>query len=208
MFTNVRFSSPLPSLRAMAAAVYLALVAAGAGCEVAGSGDDASGAGDDAGAADAAPNDGTAPETASDSSDPAIAADTSASASANDAAGAHADALAPLAGFEQVVHEVIGANGCAGGYCHGPSLAAGDGAPGGAGFATLRAMLLTAQSATPGCATPRWIVPGAPLQSLLYRKVAPGVSVSGCGDKMPPSSAGVTPAQAATLRAWIEAGAH
>lgn len=105
--------------------------------------------------------------------------------------------------FSEVM-DVLITGGCTNGYCHG----------GGSGTMTLSAdpevtyLSLVDQpaggvSCKPGAMTR--VVPGDPENSLLWQKIAPGVTP--CGSKMPPESMGLNEAQVETVRGWIAAGA-
>lgn len=56
-----------------------------------------------------------------------------------------------------------------------------------------------------GCAGMKFVVPGQPDQSLLYRKVADAMPV--CGARMPLSLAPLKPEELTQIRTWIEMGA-
>ncbi len=100
--------------------------------------------------------------------------------------------------FQRVFDEVLVPNGCTNGYCHGQSagglvLRDVDGA-----FRALVGPLAT-------CDGSARVVPGAPEQSALWRKIAPGVMA--CGSKMPPAVGSVSPVAAELVRQWIAEGA-
>jgi hypothetical protein len=103
------------------------------------------------------------------------------------------------------VHAILEAGGCTNGYCHG----------GGTGTLLMTADAdgtyaeLVEQPAGGMLCGPSGlmrVMPGDAENSLLWQKVAPGVTP--CGDKMPPQAAPLGDAQVETVRAWIAGGAN
>ncbi|GEM_PF-2941855 len=165
----------------------------------------------------------TAPDTTTAADTTTTAADTGASAatdtaandsatSANDAAAVDAtagDTATTAAPTMAEVHaKVISQYSCSSGYCHGPVMGPSKSQSTPELMKKLHTALLAGNSKEATCGTKKWVVAGQPMDSLLYRKIAPGVSTNGCGKKMPPSGAdGVTAEQAAIVKAWILGGA-
>ena len=106
--------------------------------------------------------------------------------------------------FGAVYTGVIKKYGCAANLCHGPK-----GKP--YLFAdeafSYQHLVGVAAGAAYSCLGDTLVVPGDAKASLLWRKVAPGVTA--CGDKMPVviGGDGVEPEDAALIEAWIQAGA-
>lgn len=93
--------------------------------------------------------------------------------------------------WSEVYQAVFAANNCGG--CHGS-------------FSTANNALANLQNGS-YCGA-KFVVPGNASQSSIVWKLVAGVSLpGGCGQKMPPSSSGVSASAAAKLQAWIDAGA-
>lgn len=109
----------------------------------------------------------------------------------------------PLAGatFTRVFEEVLLRNGCSSSACHGQGAGELDLSTPDAAYTAL----LRAPARTLACASQVRVVPGDARSSLLWQKLAPGVST--CGAKMPPAVGAVSPAAAALVEAWITSGA-
>jgi hypothetical protein len=97
----------------------------------------------------------------------------------------------PNVGFDQVWAQVVYPSGCSGGYCHGSVM-------------NDRDRILN-RASDEDCGDQRWVVPGKPEESLLWRKINPGTSV--CGDKMPKDGDPLSQAQADLVYQWILQGA-
>lgn len=113
------------------------------------------------------------------------------------------DAPAPAgpASFQRVFDEVVVRNGCANRACHGLAPGAG-----GLSLATIdEAYAALVGPTSLGCAPAARVEIGRPEASVLWRKIAPGVTA--CGAKMPPAVGAVSPAAAELVHAWITAGA-
>jgi predicted CxxxxCH...CXXCH cytochrome family protein len=103
--------------------------------------------------------------------------------------------------FAKIFDEVIDPAGCTNGYCHGS----------GAGYLQLTDRqtsyqnLVSAPAFNGACGVELRVSPMDPDQSLLWRKIAPGVSV--CEGKMPQGTLGLSNEQADLIHRWIMAGA-
>lgn len=113
----------------------------------------------------------------------------------------------PLAGatFTRVFEEVLLRNGCSSPACHGQGAGAAAGELDLTTPDAAYAALLRTPARTLACASQVRVVPGDARSSLLWQKIAPGVSA--CGAKMPPAVGAVSPAAAALVEAWITSGA-
>jgi hypothetical protein len=102
--------------------------------------------------------------------------------------------------FAAIYKPVFVDGGCTNGYCHG-----------GSGSLSMRtaeaayAALVGVRAGGADCAGAVRVVPGRPQDSLLWRKVAPGVTA--CGSKMPAGRESLAGPQLDLVRRWIEAGA-
>lgn len=162
------------------------------------------GASDSAAAADTgiAPDTGVVADAASDTPAPAdvpatpdVAADTGADALPADVSATGAPT------FGAIYTGIFKPNGCTNGYCHGGGsggLKMGD-------EATAYANLINIPAKADGCSAKVRVSPGKHAESLLWQKVAPGVSV--CEGKMPDGSPGLDQPSADLIAAWIDAGA-
>jgi hypothetical protein len=107
----------------------------------------------------------------------------------------------PAPTFARIYDEILVPSNCTNGYCHGS----------GAGYLTLSdldtsyASLVGARAFNGSCEVELRVAPSDPEASLLWRKIAPGISV--CAEKMPFGTDGLPTPQAELLRRWIEAGA-
>lgn len=109
--------------------------------------------------------------------------------------------------FTDVFEQVILANGCNSGYCHGDGF-------GGLEMtdeATSYASLVEMQATAPLCGQSVLVVPGSPDESVLWYRVRPTSLDAGdpCAEssKMPKSSMGVSDDQAKLVADWIAGGA-
>lgn len=102
--------------------------------------------------------------------------------------------------WESVFEDLLRARGCAGARCHGGSEA---------GFqvtdaAGTRAALVGAEASGDECAGMPLVAPGAPDDSLFYRKLAARDEADVCGDPMPLGAPRLNDDDLAAVRAWIE----
>jgi polyvinyl alcohol dehydrogenase (cytochrome) len=100
--------------------------------------------------------------------------------------------------YSAIYDEIFDAQGCGADRCHG-------------GLGILLNAKATGYSnlidgvGTMGCVGMRFVVPGQPMESLLYRKLADAMPP--CGARMPLSLAPLKPEELAQVRTWIEMGA-
>ena len=108
-------------------------------------------------------------------------------------------------GFGEVYEQVILANGCNSGYCHGDGV-------GGLTLtdeATSYASLVEVTASAAACDQTTLVVPGAVEASILWYRVRPAAQDGGiaCATKMPLGSMGLVDAQAQLVHDWIAGGA-
>jgi hypothetical protein len=107
--------------------------------------------------------------------------------------------------FLDVYEQILMPEGCTGGYCHG-------GMAGGLVMtdeATSYANLVEVAATLPICGLTVRVVPGAPEESIMWRRVRPAALDMGdmCAPKMPQGSMGLDDAKAQLVYDWIAAGA-
>ena len=108
----------------------------------------------------------------------------------------------PRSAFASLYADVFQPAGCTAGYCHGGAHAANlDMETEDRAYANLVRVAVTAKDCDVGAR----VQPGKPDESLLWRKVAPGMAA--CGPKMPLGTLGLSSPDAERVRQWIAAGA-
>ncbi|WAS90019.1 hypothetical protein [Nannocystis punicea] len=120
-----------------------------------------------------------------------------------DASTTDTGAAAPS--FTEVYESIFMASGCLAGYCHGNmagELLMTD-------EATAYANLVEVEASQAACGLSVRVVPGAPEQSVLWRRVRPIALDEGdmCATKMPSGSMGLGEADAQLVHDWIAGGA-
>ncbi|MCY1060268.1 hypothetical protein [Nannocystis sp. SCPEA4] len=119
--------------------------------------------------------------------------------------GSTTDTGAVAPSFTEVYETIFMASGCLAGYCHGNmagELLMTD-------EATAYANLVEVASSQVTCGLNVRVVPGAPEESVLWRRVRPSALDEGdmCATKMPAGSMGLGEADAQLLHDWIAGGA-
>ncbi len=108
--------------------------------------------------------------------------------------------------FVEIYEQVIVAQNCNSGYCHG----AGAGGLLLTDEATSYASLVGAEANAPMCGSTLLVAPGSPEESVLWYRTRPAALDEGmepCAPKMPEGSDGLEEAEGGMLRDWIEGGA-
>jgi hypothetical protein len=130
------------------------------------------------------------------------------SATADSGAADAADATPTDASSAPTFHAIwtgpMAANGCANKFCHG-APASPPGTLSMPSEAVAYDSLVNHAVHAAKCDATVRVLPGNHAKSLMWQKVAPGVTV--CEGKMPDGTAGLTQAEADLIAAWIDAGA-
>jgi hypothetical protein len=104
--------------------------------------------------------------------------------------------------FARVFDEVLTPYGCTNGYCHGSGVGGLMMRDRASAYASLVGVAPSGES----CEAEARVLPGHVEESLIFRKISPGVAV--CGSKMPPSLGGLPPQAVEIVRGWIASGAQ
>ena len=105
-------------------------------------------------------------------------------------------------GLKEIFEEVFTDSGCVAGYCHGGAV---DGLVIANPEMAITAMV-NVDSIRPACDLTKIVVPGKPLESLLWMRVKP--EKEGCVNKMPAGLDGLSEEKAKLVYDWIASGAH